>query len=130
MHRIKMKYFCLGVAFVLSLAALVGAGEAGYSIPDFKCGTDGQMLSGFHNGKPVCSTPAGFIMPNLKCPESYKPQVLVGIHDGQPMCKGIAIYGDQNLSVNSFTSAGEDININLHYMPSPPSVQLTTPPQQ
>jgi hypothetical protein len=101
--------------FVLLVGALgASAPSGGYKIPDFKCGYDGQMVSGFQDGKPVCSTPAGFIMPNLKCPDiqSWNPQVLVGIKDGQPVCKGIYVDWSQDVLTNVY-STSEQIHISI-----------------
>jgi hypothetical protein len=96
--------------------------SGGFSIPDFTCGYDGQMVSGFKDGKPVCTTPAGFITPNLKCGDrAEEPQVLVGIHDGQPVCKALHLDWDQAIQGNIYAS-DEVIHVRLMFMPPPPVV--------
>ena len=55
---------------LIGLLLFTGINNTTYKIPDFNCGYEGQMVSGFKNGRPVCSTPAGFIVPSLKCPKA------------------------------------------------------------
>lgn len=92
-------------------------------IPDFTCGYQGNMIFGFKNGKPICSAPAGFIEPDLKCDQSsYWPKVLVGIKDGQAVCKEIEIQGDDSIDTTLWQSDSR-IYIHLHYVLLPATNQ-------
>lgn len=120
----------VGITLLITLAAIAaenpGSHESpatGYTIPDFTCSYDGQMVSGFKNGKPVCSTPAGFITPNLACGDiAEEPTVLVGIKDGHAVCKAVHIDWDQTIQGDVYAS-GEAIHIRLYYNPPPPTTQ-------
>jgi hypothetical protein len=121
-----VKNFVLLATLLVALFAIAQTHKppspGGYTIPDFTCGYDGQMVSGFKDGKPVCTTPAGFIMPNLKCGDrAEEPQVLVGIHDGQPVCKALHLDWDQAIQGNIYAS-DEVIHVRLMFMPPPPVV--------
>jgi hypothetical protein len=110
---------CIVVAMLFQLApAQSSNGAVKTNIPDFKCGYEGQVVSGFSKGKPVCTMPAGFIVPDLKCEDAhYEPQVLVGIRDGKPVCKAIHFDWDQNLQTNVY-SYEHAIHLQVRYIPN------------
>jgi len=116
----KTSWTVVGILVLAGILSAIAQTDKPLPIPDFKCPADGQMVSGFRAGKPVCSVPAGFLMPDLKCDESqgWNPKVLVGIKDGRPVCKGIYFDYDQNIMTNVYSSDTE-IHIQLHLIPKP-----------
>lgn len=104
-----MKKFLCGIAAVFAVVVLLASTPPKPTIPDFTCGYDGKMLSGFKNGNPVCTYPAGFLEPNLKCDK--ETEVLVGLKDGRAVCKEVRFDWTNGYMNNVY---GSDSAILLH----------------